>query len=330
MLGKRVASASRLAGEREPKREEVARVEDESQLLVPRPGEPMAHFFARLRSAANREVFRVVDAFDADGIYLYKRPVRSSEGQQVAELLALCGSVFQHCVVYVKRGGELVALEYGPGNQMDITADVTQAVPPAPVVLRPAPEPEPECLPMLHIAAPAHSLDAEAVAAAVRFCERDTLYHAIFENCIAFADFMVRLLTGGGVCGAPLLFDALAGRVPPQDPPMLPFMLSMVGLSGWHVVVDGGRLMARFLARHPAALVPPAGRAALRALRWAAEEEEGEAAEAASSDSADTAVPAGSTFTSRRRASPVAPRGLRALPPRRPSKSAACSEVGSS
>jgi hypothetical protein len=40
-----------------------------------------------------------------------------------------------------------------------------------------------------------------------------TRYHALRNNCIAFADFIVRVLTGGAVRGAPLIFDALVGQV---------------------------------------------------------------------------------------------------------------------
>ena len=51
---------------------------------------------------------------------MYKRPVRS-DGGVAAPLLSLCGSVFHHCVLYLRRGQDLVAMEFGPANQMDIT-----------------------------------------------------------------------------------------------------------------------------------------------------------------------------------------------------------------
>lgn len=43
--------------------------------------------------------------FHRDGLYLYKRPVRSASNQ--AALLAAAGSVFHHCVVYVKAGDKV-------------------------------------------------------------------------------------------------------------------------------------------------------------------------------------------------------------------------------
>ena len=49
-------------------------------------------------------------------------------------------------------------------------------------------------------------------AQALRFAEGRP-YQALLNNCIAFADFAVRVLTGGAVRSAPLLFDALVGRV---------------------------------------------------------------------------------------------------------------------
>lgn len=72
------------------------------------------------------------------------------------------------------------------------------------------------------------------------------------NNCIAFADFMAGVLTGGTVRGLPLIFDALAGSFPAVDPPLLPMMIAMVGLPSWHVLTDGGRLRDRFTAAHPA------------------------------------------------------------------------------
>lgn len=38
-------------------------------------------------------------------------------------------------------------------------------------------------------------------------------YHALRSNCIAFADYACRVLTGGAVRGAPLIFDLLVGQV---------------------------------------------------------------------------------------------------------------------
>lgn len=44
-----------------------------------------------------------------------------------------------------------------------MTDNMMLETPAAPVLLRPAPPPEPDCLPMLHIDAPHHPLDAEHV-----------------------------------------------------------------------------------------------------------------------------------------------------------------------
>lgn len=58
---------------------------------------------------------------------------------------------------------QLTALEFSPSNNMDITDDMTATAAPSPVVLRPAPAPEPRHLPMLHIGVPVHALEDEAV-----------------------------------------------------------------------------------------------------------------------------------------------------------------------
>lgn len=58
---------------------------------------------------------------------------------------------------------QLTALEYTPGNDMDITQDMAADSEPGPVLLLPAPLPEPDCLPMLHVAVPHHPLSAEHV-----------------------------------------------------------------------------------------------------------------------------------------------------------------------
>lgn len=47
---------------------------------------------------------------------------------------------------------------------------------------------------------------------ALAFAEA-TPYHALRSNCICFADFAVRVLTGGAVKCAPLIFDLLVGQV---------------------------------------------------------------------------------------------------------------------
>lgn len=55
-----------------------------------------------------------------------RRPVRTSSG---AAPLAACGSVFHHCVVYVRQGGTLHALDYAPANGSDVTANLLEEFP---------------------------------------------------------------------------------------------------------------------------------------------------------------------------------------------------------
>lgn len=57
-------------------------------------------------------------------------------------------------------------------------------------------------------------------------------YHAILRNCIHFADFIVRVVTDGEVCGAPLIYDKLCGTVPEQQSPLL-MMLYLTTMKTW-------------------------------------------------------------------------------------------------
>lgn len=190
--------------------------------------------------------------FDADGVYIYKRPVRSAAPQHQA-LLSQAGSVFHHVVLYVKRGDDLKALEFGPANGMDVTDNMLAEAPAGSVLVDQPELPQAEHLPMLHIKTPHHPLKADHVQRAVRFAE-GRVYQAMHNNCIAFADFIVRVLTGGRVRSAPLLFDALCGTVPPVDSPLLPVLQMMTQLT-WFDVTDGSRLMRHFLAEHGHAAV---------------------------------------------------------------------------
>ncbi|KAI3427229.1 hypothetical protein D9Q98_007164 [Chlorella vulgaris] len=239
------------------KRQEAGPVaEDHCAFILPlRRGESQPAYFARLTSRLHRRSpFSQAHAFDREGLYIYKRPVQSAAGDKAA-LLASGGSVFHHVVVYVKKGDELTALEFSPSNNMDITDDMTATAAPSPVVLRPAPAPEPQHLPMLHIGVPVHALEDEAVQRALRFAE-STDYHALQNNCIAFSDFAVRVLTGGVVRNAPIIFDAVVGQVPPVESPLLGLLALMMQLS-WHDVCDGSRLTRAFLQQHPEGLPPP-------------------------------------------------------------------------
>ena len=74
---------------------------------------------------------------------------------------------------------------------------------------RPALHASPPCF-SARAACPALPLQALAVA------QRQP-YHALQSNCIAFADYAVRVLTGGRVRSAPLIFDLLVGQVGAGD-----------------------------------------------------------------------------------------------------------------
>ena len=73
-----------------------------------------------------------------------------------------------------------------------------------------------------------HPHPGARAAQALAFAESRP-YHALRNNCIHFADFCVRVLTGGAVRGAPLLYDLICGTVlPAPDPPMLVMMQMML------------------------------------------------------------------------------------------------------
>jgi hypothetical protein len=66
-------------------------------------------------------------------------------------------------------------------------------------------------------------------------------YNILRNNCIHFADAMTRLLTGGAVRSAPLVYDLVAGQVPPVDPPVVLMAQAMLQLP-WTCAVDGSSL----------------------------------------------------------------------------------------
>ena len=101
---------------------------------------------------------------------------------------------------------------------------------------------------MLHIATQHCPVDAPHVRAAIEFAEKKP-YQALKNNCIAFADFMVRVLTQNGVRSAPLIFDPLVGRYPEVDSPLLPLLPIMAGVT-WHDIADGSRLLREFVSLH--------------------------------------------------------------------------------
>ena len=65
---------------------------------------------------------------------------------------------------------------------------------------------------------------------ALKFAE-GRKYHAVNNNCIHNTDFFCRVLTEGRVRNAPIIYDAVAGRVPEQDHPMLLMFFLMTRLS---------------------------------------------------------------------------------------------------
>lgn len=206
-----------------------------------------ASYFSRLRSEIEHSKFRAATAFERDGIYIYKRPVRSGSHQHAA-LLAQGGSVFHHVVVYLKQNSFLHSLEFGPSNGMDITQNFAVEVQAAPILSSNPDHPEPEHLPMLHIDSDYHSIDAPTMLQAVEFAAGKA-YHAMRNNCIAFADFIVRILTGNKVRSAPHIFDLIVGVVPQVDSPMLPLLQALTQMT-WFEITDGSRLMREFLETH--------------------------------------------------------------------------------
>lgn len=227
---------------------ELSATEDPLSPAVPfRMGESKASYFTRLRKAVDHTLFSAAYDFDRNGIYVYKRPVRTGSPQHLA-LLAQAGTVFHHVVIYIKQNDDLIALEYGPNNAMDITENFLMETP-AGRVMQPSPEPpQKEYLPMLHIAAPCCPLDAPHVQAAIKYVEKKR-YQALKNNCIAFADFIIRVLTRNEIRSAPLIFDPLVGRYPEVDSPFLPLLPIMAGVT-WHDVADGSRLVREFVSLH--------------------------------------------------------------------------------
>jgi hypothetical protein len=218
-------------------------------------GETKQTYFSRLARKIQKHLFSATNIFDKDGIYIYKRPVRSSNPQHAA-LLAQSGTVFHHVVVYVKLPGkDLVALEFNPSNGMDVTQSLIDEAPAAPVLKTPPELPAPEHLPMLYCNVDHHSLDTEHVQRALAFANSKT-YQVLTNNCIAFADFICRCLTGNKIKNAPLIFDALVGNVPKVDSPLLPLIYLMTQMTWFHVA-DGSRLMQEFLEKHGSHVIVP-------------------------------------------------------------------------
>lgn len=69
-------------------------------------GAHRSSYLKRLASCIDASLFTAAHDFSRDGLYLYKRPVRSATPDHAA-LLAQGGTAFHHCVVYVKRGDQV-------------------------------------------------------------------------------------------------------------------------------------------------------------------------------------------------------------------------------
>jgi hypothetical protein len=136
---------------------------------------------------------RLSKAFDftANGLYVYKRPVRSASFEHQL-LLAQAGTILHHVIVFVKSENGVKALEFGPaaddtGNSMDVTNNFLTEAKPGPVLVHNPESVEHEHLPMLHIDIPHHPLDADHILKALNFAARQK-YQALRNNCIAFAE----------------------------------------------------------------------------------------------------------------------------------------------
>eukprot|EP00884_Botryococcus_braunii_P022100 jgi/Botrbrau1/8574/Bobra.0359s0037.1 len=215
--------------------------------------EPMAQYLPRLRDYINesyRGIFSVSSNMVEDGLYLHKRPVRvMGEALGQAAVLEQAGTVFHHVTLYVKAGEKITGLDYGPEGNVDMNSNWMEAVPCGQVVLENPDLPTQDGnLSLLHIKSPHHGLNHESVKQAIAFME-GRKYHAILNNCMQNSDFLLRVLTGGLVKDAPLVYDVLCGQVPERDSPLLLMFLLMTKMS-WFQVCDGATQMAAFLQQH--------------------------------------------------------------------------------
>ncbi|EFJ51796.1 hypothetical protein VOLCADRAFT_87327 [Volvox carteri f. nagariensis] len=267
------------------------------------PGESMAGYFTRLRDTFSQhqaQAPRVTTSLELDGIYVRKRPIRAPNGSSP---LAVCGSVLHHVVVYVKQGELLHTLDYGPANGADVTANILEEVPAKKVLTTGPVTEEPlssataatganvaapvggsdgtagtlplpgvavtqEELQYMYLGPATYDVEHPLVRQLIAFAESRP-YHALRNNCIHFADVLVRVMTGTAVRGVTLLYDITCGSVPVVDNPMLLMMQLMLRMSWFYldrfVVVDGSPLAAAFqehcraISRpdHPQPQAPP-------------------------------------------------------------------------
>ena len=191
--------------------------------------------------------------FEKEGIYIYKRPVRSGSPEH-GMLVEHAGTVFHHVVVYVACKGEpLRSFEFGPNNHDDVTENLMSEVEAGPILSEDPELPEAEFLPMMRIEVEHSAIDAAHVQKALEFASSQR-YHALRRNCISFADFIVRVLTKNAVKHAPLLFDTCVGSVPSKDSPLLAILYMTQQLT-WFDICDGGKLMKDFVGHYGPGLV---------------------------------------------------------------------------
>ncbi|GFR51126.1 hypothetical protein Agub_g13479 [Astrephomene gubernaculifera] len=105
-----------------------------------------------------------------------------------------------------------------------------------------------DSLPYLYLGPALRGVEHPLVQELISFAESRP-YHAIRNNCIHFADVLVRLMTGNNVRGAPLLYDMVCGAVPPVDNPML-LMMQLMFRTPWFATVDGSPLASAFHQHH--------------------------------------------------------------------------------
>jgi len=144
---------------------------------------------------------------------------------------------------------QLVKLHFLPDRLVNVTQNLTIAYPAAYPLVRDQVPPPPEHLPAMHIAVPHHCPLSGLIQQACQFAVSQD-YQPLFRNCSMFADFIVRLLTGGAVRSAPLIFDLVTGQAPVHDSPLTCAGLAHFGQS-WFPFCDGTALMEQLLEQHP-------------------------------------------------------------------------------
>ncbi|GIL61590.1 hypothetical protein Vafri_16028 [Volvox africanus] len=203
------------------------------------PGEPMSGYFQRLGKISGVSELIRTTSLERDGIYLHKRPIRAPNG---ASPLAVCGSVLHHVTVLVRQGPLLHTLDFGPANGADVTANILEdakpkkvlaTVPAADAAAITAEEGE---LSYMYLGPPKCDIDHPLVQQLIAFAESRP-YNALRNNCIHFADTLVRVLTAGAVRSAPLLYDMSCGSIPVVDNPMLLMMQLMLRMPWFRLLM---------------------------------------------------------------------------------------------